>query len=191
MALMTKVGGAESNSFITLAEMTTLLASLPDETDSWEDLEEEAQEYRLKLGAQAIGFLPLAGSRAYCSQALSFPRTSQGNVKVIPDEVKEAQAFLTYSVIHRGLAGRPSSVVEAESGARVSQVSLGGLLSVSFAGTAISAGNILDKLIRSSQFPLFLGMKKFLSQIRGGSVSNADEEVCSTTTTSTTTTTTT
>lgn len=194
MSLITKIGGRESNSFVTLDEADDLITSegFPDSSDEWEDLEDGQKEYRLKMAAQMMSFLPLKGDRVFCGQSLCFPRTVQNDVHSIPDEVKETQCFIAYSVIHRGLVNRPESASEGESGSRVSSVSLGGLLSVSFAGSPVTTGSALDRMIRSSQFPAYMTMSKFLTSFRGGTVKNADELTpCMTTTTTTSTTTTT
>jgi|GEM_PF-5996413 len=189
MALCTRIGGAESDSLVTVAEADDIVQNhLPDDPTAWLALTTAQKEYRLKLGAQLLSYLPLRGRKVYCTQALPFPRTCQGVVHSIPDEVKHTQVFLAYSVIHRGLANRPTDVAEEESGAAVSQVSLGGLLTVAFRGTAVEAGNALDKVMRSSQSPAYLMMKRWLSQVRGGTVLNDDEISCSTTSTTSTTT---
>jgi hypothetical protein len=107
---------------------------------------------------------------------------------MIPDEVKESQVFVAYSVVHRALANRPESVVEAAAGSRVTRVSLGGLLSVGFSGEPIAAGSYMDKMVRTTHFPAFLKMKRWLTQVRGGQP-ETEEPTCSTTTTSTTSTT--
>lgn len=186
MALITKIGGADSNSYIKVDEADALMKTLPDDTCDWEDLSEADKEFRLRMGAALIGKLPLRGHRAFRSQALEFPRSVQNDQRVIPDEVKEAQALMSYSVVHRSFASR-GSVTEAATGQRVSQVSLGGLLSVSFSGTALETGSQLDRLVRSVQAPIYMLLKKFIGQVRGGTVLNEDElEDLLTTTTSTT-----
>ena len=186
MSLIKKVGGKESNSFVTLTEADDIIEGdgFPDDAGEWEDLEDEAKEYRLRLGADLMSSLPLKGNRVFCGQALCFPRDHQVNVHLIPDEVKETQCFVAYAVVHRGLASRPETTDEPESGARVKSVSLGGLLSVSFDGTPATTGTSLDKVIRSSQFPAYLAMTKHLTQFRGSTVRPEDElAACMTTTT--------
>jgi hypothetical protein len=194
MSLITKIGGKESNSFVTLAEADEIIGGdgFPDNPAEWEALEDLAKEYRLRLGAHALSLLPLKGQRVFCDQALCFPRSVQANYHMIPDVVKETQCFIAYAVVHRGLASRPDDPSEAELGARVKSVSLGGLLSVSFDGTRLDTGSALDKVIRTSQFPAYLDMMPFLTQFRGGAVPNTDElSACVTTTTTSSTTTTT
>lgn len=186
MALITRIGGGDSNSYLTVAEADALMPELPDDTCEWEALAEADKEFRLRMGAALIGKLPLRGHRSFRAQALEFPRSVQSNQRAIPDEVKEAQAMMAYSVVHRAFANR-GSVTEAATGQRVSQVSLGGLLSVSFQGTALETGSQLDRLVRSVQAPIYMLLKKFISQVRGGTVLNEDELEDLLTTTTTTT----
>ncbi len=181
--LTVKIGGAESNSFVTVAEADAVIPLLPDDPTQWEDLEEADKEYRLRLACNLMSTLNLKGRRVYCSQALAFPRTPQNNYRIIPSEVKETQVFLAYSVIHRGLAGRSAAVTDEDPGARVSHINLGGMLSVSFAGSGSTKGMQLDKVIRSGQFPTYLTMTNWFAQVRGGSVPNLNEVECLTTTT--------
>jgi len=191
VSLCAKIGGAESDSLVTVAEADTIVSDvLPDVVDNWTALTTAQKELRLRLGANLLGYMPLRGRKVFCNQAQSFPRTSQGNVHSIPDAAKQTQVFLAYSVVHRGLANRPS-VEESLSGMRVTNVSLGGMLNVSFAGGAVVSGSQLDQVMRSAQSPAYLLMKPWLSQLRGGVVLNDEEITCSTTSTSSTTTTTT
>ena len=184
MTLVTKVGGKESNSFVTLAQAETIIALLPDDTTEWDGLSDDEKEYRLILGANLMSSLPLKGYRSFEGQYLCFPRSAQGNQLVVPDEVKETQVFLAYSVVHRGLANRSTDITEAE-GDRVTQVSLGGLLSVSFAKSKTSGTTFLDQMIMSAQFPAYARMMKWLTSFRGRSVPDADDLDLLTTTTTT------
>lgn len=195
MSLKTSVGGRDSDSFITVAEADAFIAKGPDDTAEWSALTTAGKEYRLRLAAQAIGMLPWRGYQTYCGQNLCWPRRVDGEHLCCPCEVKEAQAFVAYSVIHRGLSNRPSSVTEEETGDRVSNVSMvSGLLQIAFAGTPVKGGTLLDQIIRSAQFPVYLKLKRFLSQVRIWSTPETDDEdypQCSTTTTTSTSTTTT
>ena len=185
MSLITKIGGRESNSFVTVEEADAIISAdgWYDDPTAWDELEPKAKEYRLMLAARMMALLPWKGSKVYCGQALSFPRSVQQNY-VIPQEVKDVQCFIAYSVAHRGIESRPATADEADTGARVSSVSLGGLLAVSFAGNPVTTGSGLDKAIRSSQFPAYWTLANYLTQFRGGSVQNVDElGECLTTTT--------
>lgn len=179
--LIARTGGKQSNSFIaTIAEADTLIADLPDDTTDWNALKGDQKNYRLVLGASMMSMLPLKGYRSYDGQALCFPRNGEYTV---PDVAKYCQAFLAYSVVHRGLVNRPD--IDEMDGDRVTQVSLGGLLTVSFAAGKSKAYTSLDKLIMSSSFPAYVHMMKYLTSFRGRSVPDADELDLLTTTTTT------
>jgi len=190
MTLKTSLGGRDSTSLVTIAEAIVIITDLyPDEIAEWTDLTTSAQEYRLELAVQIMGMMPFAGYQAYCGQALCFPRRIRGSLLCAPADVKVAQVLIAFSVVHRALAnaGNVSSSVAA---GRVTQISMAGLLTVSMAGTAISGGNLLDKITRSVQFPIYAKLKRYLAQIRGGSVQSLDDDdypTCSTTTTTSTT----
>lgn len=189
MALKTGVGGRYSDSFVTLTEADTILAGLPDDVSAWTSLTDTEKEYRLKLAAQIIGYLPLRGKMIYRGQALCFPRS--GGIwppKEIPPEVKEVQAMIAYSVVHRALVNRPTAT--EETGSKVSSVSLGGLLSVSFAigkSATVGNGNLMDMLSASINFPIYVRMKRWLGQLRGTQGTTTVTYSLSTTTTETTT----
>lgn len=194
MALRSIVGGRDSDSFVGLSEVDAILDKFfPGDTNAWDDLTQSGQEVRLQLAAHVIGTLPLRGRKVYCGQALCFPRSCQDRCNKIPDEVKDAQVYVAYSVIHRALASSPA-IAESISAARVKSVSLGGLLSVAFAEGSHKGGNLLDRITRSPFFPVYVMLKRWLAQIRGGRIQNTDDDdypSCSTTTTTTSTTTTT
>lgn len=183
--LITKVGGKESNSFVTLDEALAILETLPDPVDEWDNLETHEQELRLMLACEVMGMLPLRGWRCYDGQALCFPRTSQlaGTRGTIPTAVKTAQAEIAYNVIHRALNTRPSLEEGPINPARVTQVSLGGLLSVSFSGDPATAGNFLDSIVKSATFTVYARMRPWLSQVRGRLVGYRTSISLSTTTT--------
>jgi hypothetical protein len=187
VALKTKIGGRESDSFITVAEADAFLGvDYPDAVDSWDALSDTEKEQMLRTAAQLMGYLSWKGRRIYCGQALPFPRVCESSRFLIPTEVKRAQALIAYSVVFRSFQSRYAPSGGDESASRVTQVSLGGLLSVSFAGSPATSGNVLDRIVRSVQYPIFAELRKFLTQIRGGSVSKTPQ--CSTTTTTTSTT---
>lgn len=194
MALKCGVGGRDSDSLVQLSEASAILEKFfPDATDAWDDLSESGQEVRLKLAAHVLGTLPLCGRKVYCGQALCFPRRCRGSYTGIPDEAKDAQVYIAYSVVHRALASSPA-IAESISAARVKSVSLGGLLSVAFADGSYKGGNLLDQITRSAFFPVYTMLKKWLAQVRGGRVQNVDDvdyPSCSTTSTTSTSTTTT
>lgn len=184
MALKTAVGGRESNSFCTVAEADAALVLLGQEEGAtapadWSALSQGQKEFRLQLAAAAMSFFPWRGTRVYCGQALPFPRDCQDDVTVVPDEIKVAQAQIAYNVIHQALKSEPAMDGDENplegSDLRVTQVSLGGLLTVAFSGEPAKAGTILDRLVKSLQFPIYLALQKFTSQVRGGIIGNAPE----------------
>lgn len=209
MALRTAVGGRESNSFVTVEESDAIVILFPDDPGAepveaetgppvveavpgtgWLGKTEDQKEFRLVLAAHAMDLLMWKGRRVYCGQALCFPRTCQDNVGMNPEEIKQLQVFIAYSVIDRALAARPE-IADGEVGSdRVTSVSLGGMLAVSFGGDVTKTGTLLDRLVKSPQFPGYLMVMRYVTQVRGRVVTG-DEFVCSTTTTSTTTTSTT
>lgn len=171
MALYLASGGANSDSYCSVTYAETYLKSLyGTDLGDWDSLSVAQKEHRLKLGCVFIGYLPLRGRRAYNNQALDFPRVITGEPRAlegrkIPVEVMQAQALIAYGVIHRGLSGE-SSPDEGGSAGRVSEVSLGGLLSVKFAGAPLTGGTTLLAIIRSSDFPVYAKVKPFLLQAR-------------------------
>jgi hypothetical protein len=179
--LIARRGGKESNSLITLAEAEEYLLELPDDTSDWDDLEEYEKFLRLIMAARLMLTLPLRGYKAYEGQAMCFPRYIGGVFVDTPDEAKQTQAFIAYSVVHRGLANRIG--LDEVEGDRVTQVSLGGLLTVSFAGSQSKRSTGLDQIIMSAQFPAYVLMLKWMTSFRGGTVLNDDEITLLTTTT--------
>jgi hypothetical protein len=190
MALKIHGGGAESDSFVTVLQADDYLEQLPDDTTAWEELSTEEKELRLQLAAHLMGHLPLRGRTVYRNQRLCFRRTvlqlsARGTV---PADVKRAQSYVAYSVVHRALAEKPG--IDANlptSYGRPTSVSLAGLVTVAFGDRLQGGGNILDNLIKSLPFPVYQLLKPFLSQFRGGVVVAEDDiRVLSTTTTTTT-----
>ncbi len=191
MALFIKVGGRETDSYITASEADGYISNLPEDATLWNALSIANKEYRLILSAQIMGLLPWRGIKIYRGQALSFPRSIQGRytAKNIPDEVKKAQAQIAYSAIHRALLERPD-IAEGTGNTKVSKVSLGGgSLSVSFTTDKGSGGSTFDIFMRTTHWPIYALLKQFLVQVRGRVILNADEAVTLSTTSTTTTTT--
>ena len=128
MRLVKHIGGRESNTFISLAEMSTFLSEIYTdvEREAWDDLEVSQQVHRLVMGATVMGMLPLRGRKIYVGQALCFPRSIQKNPKRIPEDIKRAQAEITYSVVHRAMVSREGVADGEVSNQKVASVSLGG-----------------------------------------------------------------
>jgi hypothetical protein len=117
--------------------------------------------------------LSFRGYQVYEEQALCFPRTCQSDVSIIPTNVKEAQALIAWLVIHRGLASL-SLPNEGTSGSPVTSVSLGGLLSVSFATSPTPKGSSLDEAVSSEYFPIYMALAEYLAPVR---IMNGDRPV--------------
>jgi len=180
MLICTK-GGAESNSFVTLEEADDYILKLPDDPDPWFALAPWQKEYRLQLAAQLLNMFPFIGERSYRNQNLAFPRTCTNHE--IPEEVKETQVFLAYSVVHRGLALRGVDVTQGEKD-RVTQISLAGLLMVSTAGLSQSVrSSFLDQMLNSAQFPVFIRLSRWMTKIRARVVRDPNSSPKLTTTT--------
>lgn len=194
MALKTVVGGRDTDSFCTLEESLAFISLLGIDTTEWENQEDENKEYCLQLAAQAMEYFPWRGKRVFCGQALVFPRDCQDNVYIYPTEIKQAQAQIAFNVIFRALQALATQPTEdgPQSDSRVTRVSLGGMLEVAFSSDPAKTGTFLDRLTRSLQFPIYLAVVKWTSQVRGGIVTDAvDDAPCLTTTTTTTITSTT
>jgi len=178
MALITTVGGADSDSYVTLVEAeATLKKFYPEQYEQWVDIEtDEEREVLLRGSAELMGYLPLRGRKVYCDQALHFPRMLRRDpddavYDSIPDGIKECQAQIAFNVLFRASLSNAAVEDGAVSGSRVTQVSLGGgLLMVSFSGDNETSGTILDRITRSVNYQSYLSIKKFLSQVRGGIV---------------------
>lgn len=147
------------------------------------------KEYLLMLSALLIGRLPLKGKRVYTGQALDFPRTSQSDVTEIPDAVKEAQAIIASMVILPNMQNHsqwssdlnmPSSLRESS----VSRVQVAGIMTVDMT----SSSNLLTQaslqsspvnlLLRSADvycLPVYLRMRPYLSQFKGGVINSIDD----------------
>ena len=173
MSLDTTVGGVDAESYITLEESDNLVTQLPDDPSEWLSLYPEDKEYRLFLAAQAMRFMKWKGRKDSLDQALSFPRTVQSDTTKIPEEIKLAQMFLAYSLIHRGLESRQDmtdKTVSSEGPRTLSQLTLKSL-SIAFASaesqTTGESGTSLQDMISNVQFPVMLGASKYLAQFRG------------------------
>lgn len=192
MPLNYTIGRSYSNSFVSLSEANNIASTyLPYSTTEWDLLTNAEKEYRLILAAELLGMLPFKGIQAFENQALCFPRDCQSDMMIIPQCVKNAQVDLAITVINRNLANLPDNTQLMESG-RVKSIALGGLLRVSFDGKPATMGNILTFISRSIYTPVFLELKRYLTQIRGGFICDEDDifwhTLSSTTTTTSTST---
>jgi hypothetical protein len=193
LSLDTRIGSATAQSYITAAEADTLLASLPDDTTAWDSLSTAEKEFRLRLASDFIGMLRLRQpGKAYRTQALHFPRQCQTDfgysVHSIPTEVKEAQAFIAYSVIHRALAQRPSSMTEDSGTRSVKSFSVSGL-NINFG--ELTGGTSVEVFLKTQHWPIYLLLRKFITQVRGKLIPTVSQTLSTTSTTTSTTSTTT
>ena len=192
MALNYTIGREYSNSFVSLAEANNIISTcLPYSTTEWDALVDVEKEYRLRLAAEMLGVLPFKGIQAFENQALCFPRDCQTDMMIIPQCVKNAQVDLAITVINKNLANLPDNTQLEESG-RISNISLGGLLKISFDGKPATMGNVLTFMSKSIYTPVFLELKRYLTSVRGGFICDTDDiffhTLSSTTTTTTTST---
>ena len=158
------------------------------------------KEYLLRLSAQLIGQLPLYGMRVCKNQALDFPRqplpssrytldyesldrtTAPENLLTIPDEVKEAQALLACLVVLPNFAQQVQmsedlSLPTALQNAIVNEVQVANVINVKTSAASSTAGtdytgttNKMEALAGIFTLPIYLIMKKYLSQIGGGAL---------------------
>lgn len=118
MAIDATVGGAASNSYVTLAEATAYFAGR-EPSVAWDDAAAADQEDGLLTATRRIEqerfhghtVLPLTGTSSGPTQALSFPRygvlSREGWTylhTVIPEGIKRAQLEATYAILSGDLA---------------------------------------------------------------------------------------
>jgi hypothetical protein len=146
------------------------------------------KEYMLKLGAQLMGYLPLKGERVYTDQALDFPRTSQKVTTEIPVSVKEAQALITCLVVYPNIIKQESLSEDvllptAIQNSVVDKVQVAGIMTVSTSSSASasesSLGGTTTSFLASAanafMLPIYLRMRPYLTQVRGGSLISPDD----------------
>jgi hypothetical protein len=189
MALITTVGGANSDSYVTTNEADTYLDDLGYSITDWEALDDEPKEFRLKMGALLINTLPLRGAKACRSQRLEFPRwwrTDDGYptyedtyieyseiaaasyiAPTIPQEVKDAQIQFTYQVVHNGIMIMDAmSFPERE----IKAFGLGGSLTIEFTDQVAKNYAMYTKGRLSSLDPAFFLLHKWLRKLSGAVV---------------------
>ncbi len=154
---------------------------------TYEDHVAYSKEYLLKVSAQLIGFMPIRGERVYEYQALDFPRTVQRDTEMIPVPVKEAQAILASLVVLPNLMEQTSMSDEALlptslQNAIVDKVKVAGIMDVSTTSTSSSSSssssvstNMMSLMTRAFVLPVYLRMKPYISQIRGGALISPED----------------
>lgn len=186
--LVTSTGGAESNSYISVEEADSILATYLGDSvsEAWTNSTEAQKELRLIMAAAAIEWLPLTGRRAYRNQAMAFPRTSQSDPYVVPLAIRECQAFMAHDGIGTAAVSALEQTMPVLDQSPVRSLSIGAL-SFSLSDTYANQDR-LSRMIRSSQFPIYLKLQPYVSIIRGGSIPTtaeltaAEEELLTTTT---------
>lgn len=186
MALVTTIGAPTQNSFCTVSAATTFLAAQPfwlaQDTTDLAAIQNAQKEQGLVYAALAMNYLPWRGQRAYGYQPLCWPRVGLGlmyqmsetslvdlyeaQVQAIPDVVWQAQALIWWYVMRRGFASM-RSVAEGFEPAQVTSVSLAGLITVQFNPQgSVAVGSSLNRLITSSEFPIYILLSNLLSRVR-------------------------
>lgn len=94
MALVTTVGGASSDSYVSLADADTYFASGSHlQSAVWLALDDTAQETALRTAARDLDRLRYFGHKASTTQSLEWPRVYRGLwfADAIPTAIKQAQ----------------------------------------------------------------------------------------------------
>ena len=176
MALIVTPGSPNADSMATVDEANIYISANFPEADVriWDALELSKKEQLLRLGAEVMGYLPFRGYKIYIGQSMVFPRNIFPS---IPAVVKNAQIELTMNVALRAELVQPSIATGAESSSKISQVSLAGIISVSFDEEGDTSGSLLDQLVRNINLSTFAGLRKYLTSIRGGTIGNTQRYV--------------
>ena len=104
MAIDATVGGANANSYVTLAEMTAYAANQSWDA-TWTAYTTAKKEISLKSAAQWLDTLTYKGSRNATTQRLSWPRTGAtfdgvtSSATAIPAQIKTAQMELSWQLL--------------------------------------------------------------------------------------------
>lgn len=172
MALIVTVGSADAQGFCTAEERDALIAAAPFDTSDWDEIDDDRKDALQALAPPAMDWMPLRGYRVYTGQALPFPRTHQIDKTVIPDEVKIAEAYITY-LIAKPAMDKLSTEAASIGKAEVKSVSLEGLVSMTFASESLQKqGNYgqmsLSRLLLSRESPIWMAMSrgKHISRFR-------------------------
>lgn len=169
MSLFTTLGSKSANSYITVVEADSYLASSPYNLTAWSALTVAQKEYRLILAAKLMNTFSWAGYRVYENQALSFPLWFLDTDTVeIPEDIKTAQAYIAYAVIHRGLTEITNPADGRSSEPEIKRLSLFSSLVVEASENPVvkSDGSLFEALISSEHFPIYLLISDYLTQIQ-------------------------
>jgi hypothetical protein len=187
MALVTTIGGSDSESYVAVADLRVYLEAVYGDTVStFLDKEDAAIEHQLKLSALVMNNFPYRGVKASRDQRLEFPRwwrtddeydfivddedyiidysDIEGNAPVIPAEVGYSQMEITYQVVDHMMGLEPLAFPERE----IRSFGLGGSLELEFFGNAASPS--LSKATISSLDIIYAYLGKWYKRITGGVV---------------------
>jgi len=188
MAVITTVGGSDSDSYSTLIEANAYLENFYGEIPTaWDALDDGPREERLKLSALLLNTFPWRGAKASFNQRLAFPRfwhtddeyqwllddeeyftdfsEIETNIPTIPTEVKYAQIEIAYQVVDHLMSLEPLAFSEKE----IKMFELGGSLSIEFFPDS-SNGSRFNKAKLSSLDIIYAYLNKWYQRIGGGVV---------------------
>jgi len=187
MALVTTIGGSDSDSYVTVEELRVYMEAVYGDTVStFLDKEDAAMELRLQLAALVMNNFPYRGVKASRNQRLEFPRwwrtddeydfilddedyildysDIEENAPVIPAEVAYSQMEIAYQVVDHMLGLEPLAFPERE----IRSFGLGGSLELEFFGKDSSAS--MSKASISSLDIIYAYLGKWYKRITGGVV---------------------
>jgi len=183
VALVSEIGATDQNSFVESVEDATMwLATQPFDTSALEDMDDDVIEAGLIYAALMMAYLPWRGYRLDANQPLCWPRIGIGRIyemgsddlaalydtqsTTIPDAIWQSQVLIWWFVVRRGFVSQTDPVIGIER-SEITSVSLAGLVTVSFnpQGSA-AAGSSLNKMISSSEFPIYLLLGNYLAKVR-------------------------
>ena len=134
MALNTTIGHPEADSYCTVAEADNYLtdSSIYTDVSGWTSLSESAKEERLRLATRLKDTTFFwVRHPVYENQARGWPRWTQVQADdfedepftiTIPVDIKKAEAYIAWDIVHRGLVNR-SSPTEGKPGAEIQRLS--------------------------------------------------------------------
>jgi hypothetical protein len=188
MSIITTVGGADTESYVTVAEANDYLSAFYGEMPTvWDNLDEAPKEQRLKISALLMNTYAYRGVKASYYQNLAFPRWSyetdeyewvvddpeyflnysdiENNAPIVPSEVKYAQVEIAYQVVCHLMTLEPLAFSEKE----IKMFELGGSLSIEFFPEA-SRSTGISKARLSSTDIIYAYMSKWYRTVNGGVV---------------------
>lgn len=184
MALVTTPGGISSNSFITVVEADSYLATATlFDTTPWTSLNEAQKEERLIHAALIMKTrFTWIGWPVYKRQALPFPRRMPDSESLdeaavpIPEPIKQAQAFIALDIVHRGSVGlTPASHGKAKP--YLKRLSLFGSLDVTLTDTprTTSDPSALGRAIASAHWIVEQLLAPYLTTIQFINATSTDD----------------